>query len=192
MLTDGTIISGASIFAKDSIAATSVSQGTQDAAAKQSLARQISTMVEQVNLALKPFQTSARSPRETLETTLNADLPLLWTKAVRYGGSFMDAAEYGAVGFGLPETRWQRAARAGGSKWVEKFVRAPSSTDDTMPYPGRSAWLAGGAYFKAPDQVFFDPETSAFTPSQPGDDPGNTIQAADPGSLTDFIRSPNG
>lgn len=186
------IISGDSIFAKKTVMATSVGEGGTDPVTKKTLAQQISAMIKKVDTSLIPFATAAEPARANLEATLNANVPLLPVKVARLGFSFMDAAEYGAVGFGLPETRWQRAARTGGSKWIEKFVRAPSSTDDTMPYPGRSAWLAGGAYLRTPDQVFFNPETSAFTLSQPSDDPGNTIPAAGPGSLTDFIRSPNG
>jgi hypothetical protein len=189
-LINGVVVSGDSVYARNNIMGTSVGEGGTDPATGQTLATQVSKMVESVNRSLTPFETSAKPFRETLETVLNADVPILWTKVDRYGFSFMDTSDYGVVSFGLPETRWQRAARDTGSTWIEKFVKAPSSTDITMPYPGHSAWTSPGAYFRAPDAVFFDPVTSAFTLSQPSDDPGSMIPVATPGELTAFIRSP--
>lgn len=188
---NGTVVAGDSVYAKNGILGTTVGQAGTDPVTKQTLAEQITAMVAEINKQLKPFATAAKAPQAQLESTLNANVPLLWQRVATYGFSFMDTPDYGVVAYGLPETRWQRAARGTGPKWVEKYVRAPNSTEDTMPFPGRSAWVNDGHYFKAPDQVFFDPVTSAFTLSQPSDDPGNQIPAAAPGPLSDFIRSPH-
>jgi len=188
---NGTLISGDSIYAARNIVGTAVGEAGTDPTTKKTLEQQISAMVAATNKQLVPFATAAKAPEATLETALSANVPLSWARVATYGFSFMDTTDYGVVAFGLPETRWQRAARSGGSKWVEKFVRAPGGTEDTMPYPGRSAWTNDGRYFRAPDQVFFDPVTSSFTPSQPGDDPRNQIPAAASGALSDLIRSPH-
>ena len=181
----GQIISGAGVFASGSIAGSAT--GQIDAAGR----RTITSEIARLNRSIAAFDASAATPRRTLATFINRDVPMSADRAVAFGFSFLRSVDYnlpGNFGYALPEMRWHQRAGDGAELWEEKRVVSPSQ-EPTLPYPGFNIWTNSGKYLRSADGLYFDAVSARSTLSEPSSDPGAKIEVADGTALSELVRT---